>query len=219
VRAGISSADPILSHPSLKAPPPAHAPASASRTADAPLPPASIRKTASAPSESRESGRCRRASDPARRARPRSDRGVLRWILRSDEQQRARVSKKTSLLLGAVNSTLRRAAIKRSGVRKRTVSSHRRDFRRARPKKNPAVDPCTGNSPVIHRFSTASTVRGESGDGIRPALHPRELRCSSLKYSRYSRSSRLARGAHRRPRCSPPLPPRTVDLHPRAHYA
>jgi hypothetical protein len=38
--------------------------------------------------------------------------------------------------------------------------------------------------------------------GIRPALHPRWLRCSSLKYSRYSRSSRLAIGAHRRPRCT-----------------
>ena len=32
-------------------------------------------------------------------------------------------------------------------------------------------------------------------------MHPRWLRCSSLKYSRYSRSSRLASGAPRRPRC------------------
>jgi hypothetical protein len=36
---------------------------------------------------------------------------------------------------------------------------------------------------------------------IRPPLHPARLRCSSLKYSRYSRSSRLAGRAHRRPRC------------------
>src|SRR5712664_299421 len=51
--------------------------------------------------------------------------------------------------------------------------------------------------------------------GIRPALHPSStptrlprwgprvwLRCSSLKYSRYSHSSRLAIRAHRRPRCT-----------------
>jgi TIR domain/HEAT repeats len=36
---------------------------------------------------------------------------------------------------------------------------------------------------------------------IRPALHPRAQRCSSVAYSRYAPSSRLARGAHRRPRC------------------
>ena len=45
-------------------------------------------------------------------------------------------------------------------------------------------------------------ARGKSA-GIRPALHPGWLRCSSLKYSRYSRSSRLAIRAHHRPRCSP----------------
>jgi hypothetical protein len=32
-------------------------------------------------------------------------------------------------------------------------------------------------------------------------MHPRWQRSSSLKYSRYSRSSRLASGAPRRPRC------------------
>src|SRR5204863_10203063 len=40
----------------------------------------------------------------------------------------------------------------------------------------------------------------ESG-GIRPAMHPAWRRCSSVKYSRYSSSSRLARRAPRRPRC------------------
>ena len=41
-------------------------------------------------------------------------------------------------------------------------------------------------------------------------MHPRGLRCSSLKYSRYSRSSRLARGAPRPSRCDASLSPRAV---------
>src|ERR1700688_3127856 len=45
-------------------------------------------------------------------------------------------------------------------------------------------------------------------DCIRPALHPAYLRCSSLKYSRYPHSSRLAIRAHRRPRCDAGLSPR-----------
>ena len=36
---------------------------------------------------------------------------------------------------------------------------------------------------------------------IRPAMHPAWLRCSSVAYSRYSPSSRLAIRAPRRPRC------------------
>src|ERR1700704_423271 len=45
-------------------------------------------------------------------------------------------------------------------------------------------------------------------------MHPRWLRCSFLKYSRYSRSSRLARGAPRPSRCDARLSPRAakVDL-------
>src|SRR5712691_5725103 len=39
-------------------------------------------------------------------------------------------------------------------------------------------------------------------------MHPRWLRCSSLKYSRYSRSSRLAIGAPRPSRCDARLSPR-----------
>ena len=39
-------------------------------------------------------------------------------------------------------------------------------------------------------------------------MHPRGLRCSSLKYSRYSRSSRLASGAPRPSRCDARLSPR-----------
>src|ERR687891_466806 len=41
-------------------------------------------------------------------------------------------------------------------------------------------------------------------------MHPRGLRCSSLKYSRYSRSSRLAREAPRPSRCDATLSPRAV---------
>ena len=37
----------------------------------------------------RESGRCRRASGPSRPPRPRSGRGVRRWILRSDGRRRS----------------------------------------------------------------------------------------------------------------------------------
>src|SRR6266851_223960 len=71
--------------------------------------------------------------------------------------------------------------------------------------------------------SRLSSPRGKSGC-IRAALHPVWLRCSSLKYSRYchptaqttrgggpgSRSSRLARRAHRRSRCDDGLAPRAA---------
>src|SRR5205814_105972 len=40
----------------------------------------------------------------------------------------------------------------------------------------------------------------------------RRLRCSSLKYSRYSRSSRLACGAPRPSRCDARLSPRAVKV-------
>src|SRR5438093_7969571 len=42
-------------------------------------------------------------------------------------------------------------------------------------------------------------------------MHPRRLRCSSLKYSRYSRSSRLAGGAPRPSRCDARLSPRAAN--------
>ena len=42
-------------------------------------------------------------------------------------------------------------------------------------------------------------------------MHPRGLRCSSLKYSRYSRSSRLAREAPRPSRCDATLSPRAAS--------
>src|SRR4029077_7181605 len=46
------------------------------------------------------------------------------------------------------------------------------------------------------------SVPSRKSVGIRPALHPGWLRCSSLRYSRYPRSSRLAIRAHRCPRCA-----------------
>jgi hypothetical protein len=52
---------------------------------------------------------------------------------------------------------------------------------------------------------------------IRPAMHPRGLRCSSFKYSRYSQSSRLARGAPRRSRCDAGLAPRAASLRNPSH--
>src|SRR5262245_58338122 len=45
-------------------------------------------------------------------------------------------------------------------------------------------------------------------------MHPRWLRCSSLKYSRYSRSSRLAIGAPRTSRCDARLSRRAADVDP-----
>src|SRR5438445_5911805 len=48
-----------------------------------------------------------------------------------------------------------------------------------------------------------------------PRWGPRWLRCSSLKYSRYSRSSRLAIGAPRPSRCDARLSPRAVYLRQR----
>ena len=48
-------------------------------------------------------------------------------------------------------------------------------------------------------------------------MHPRRLRCSSLKYSRYSRSSRLASGAPRPSRCDVAVgPERSTPREPRA---
>src|SRR5688572_19424774 len=47
---------------------------------------------------------------------------------------------------------------------------------------------------------------------IRPALHPGARRCSSVAYSRYAPSSRLARRAHRRPRCEQDFGDATLDL-------
>src|SRR5207237_626953 len=43
-------------------------------------------------------------------------------------------------------------------------------------------------------------------------MHPHRLRCSSLKYSRYSRSSRLAGGAPRPSRCDARLSPRAAKV-------
>ena len=87
--------------------------------------------------DARESGRCRRASDPARRARPRSDRGVLRWILRSDEQQRSRWSEKNFVVVGSGQFY---ASACSDQAKRSHESAHRariaRDFRRARQKKN-----------------------------------------------------------------------------------
>ena len=60
---------------------------------------------------------------------------------------------------------------------------------------------------------------------IRTAMHPRWRRCSSLKYSRYSQSSRLAIGAPRRSRCDDGLAPRAAraraarSLDPQTHAA
>ena len=46
-----------------------------------------------------------------------------------------------------------------------------------------------------------ATAKGPvmNNSGIRPPLHRRSLRCSSLKYTGYSPSSRLALAAHQRP--------------------
>jgi branched-chain amino acid transport system permease protein len=52
-------------------------------------------------------------------------------------------------------------------------------------------------APSRRRFS----VPQPNSRRIRPPMHPGLLRCSSVKYSRYSPSSRLAVRAPRRPRC------------------
>src|SRR5262245_9659297 len=46
------------------------------------------------------------------------------------------------------------------------------------------------------------SVASQKFVGIRPAMHPGWLRCSSFEYSRYAHSSRLAIRAPRRPRCT-----------------
>jgi hypothetical protein len=51
------------------------------------------------------------------------------------------------------------------------------------------------------RISTNLSADFHKYGGIRPAMHPASRRCSSVTYSRYSPSSRLARRAPRRPWC------------------
>jgi hypothetical protein len=63
----------------------------------------------------------------------------------------------------------------------------------------------------MQQSCTYGSVRGAVGDhrpyrdasraGIRPAMHPRWLRCSSIKYAQYFQSSRLASVAPHRPQC------------------
>ena len=59
-----------------------------------------------------------------------------------------------------------------------------------------------GQDEIAHRIE-AMNVSAASPKFvcIRPPMHPASRRCSSVKYSRYSPSSRLARRAPRRPRC------------------
>src|SRR5207247_10369559 len=77
----------------------------------------------------------------------------------------------------------------------------------ARDQLNPAVDGngrarrvclvCHAMGSLTQTFSADFHKYG----GIRPAMHPASLHSSSVKYSRYSPSSRLAMRAPRRPRC------------------
>ena len=57
----------------------------------------------------------------------------------------------------------------------------------------------------VRRQQTASSLRARAGIGLPvwPPMHPAGRRCSSLTYSRYARSSRLAGRAPRRPHWQP----------------
>ena len=68
------------------------------------------------------------------------------------------------------------------------------------PKRPPTPSRAILATPVSRR-RTAHSVASPKSCYIRPALHPGARRCSSVAYSRYAPSSRLARRAHRRPRC------------------
>ena len=93
------------------------------------------------------------------RRRPRSDRRVPRWILRSDAQQWSRLVEKIRCLLGARQFYASRAQrSSEADRRKRAHSARSRAIsERARRKKISLVDPSTGNAPIINRFSTALT--------------------------------------------------------------
>jgi hypothetical protein len=67
-------------------------------------------------------------------------------------------------------------------------------------------DPAGDGPLVTHRrhmipLHLRASVASQKVVGIRSALHPGWLRCSSPEYSRYSGSSRLAIRAHRSSRC------------------
>ena len=65
-----------------------------------------------------------------------------------------------------------------------------------------------GASPCVNAAGRCAAARGETSGCIRRAMHPRGLRCDSLKYRRYYRSLRLFRGAPRPSRCDARLSPR-----------
>ena len=81
--------------------------------------------------------------------------------------------------------------------------------------RSPATIACPSSRPsrasarrVVRRAASSPWCKSAC---IRRALHPAWRRCSSLKYTRYSRSSRLASRAHRPARCNGRLAPRAAS--------
>ena len=68
-------------------------------------------------------------------------------------------------------------------------------------KKNRTMTTETNSGPTVEMTLEALSGPFHKYGGIRPPMHPVPLRCSSVAYSRYSPSSRLAGRAPRRPRC------------------
>jgi hypothetical protein len=119
----------------------------------------------------------------------------------------ARVSNRTRDARPAATGTRTRGAREARECREEGV---RRRVRRTCARNNSARPALCCDRTGQARKTIDLAARGESLAGIRPAMHPRWLRCSFLRYSRYSRSSRLASGAPHRSRCSPGLSPRAA---------
>ena len=105
---------------------------------------------------------------------------------------------------GCAARAVRRRRRSHRGRRTRTTSWHRcrmtGKVRTGRTAKTPS-DSRLRRSACCKRSHPVLSAPIHKYGGIRPPLHPGQLRCSSVEYSRYSPSSRLAGRAPRRPRC------------------
>src|SRR5262245_21946134 len=110
---------------------------------------------ASAQSACREVERCRRASDPERRLSLQSGSRVLQWIRRNDERRWSRLRRKALSDGSRTHFTLTLPMIKRSEARNRVHICAVGEISNAiAEKKFSMIDRSTGNTPIVHRFST-----------------------------------------------------------------
>jgi hypothetical protein len=97
-------------------------------------------------------------------------------------------------------------------------SAHRQSSRKKSTQRAGMCVILTASVGLCHGDATRFPIQGKDvpsvasrGPVTRAALHPGAGRCSLVAYSRYAPSSRLARRAHRRPRCQQDFGDATLD--------